>query len=164
MTFRLDSIRMGSVDAWQIARLLPLSIRRNLPYSYPVAAYPVTGYIIVVNGLLLGPVNSTGSYPVTAECSGPVLWKIKRGEVEGILGVFGLAEFAKIPHTLLCVLVIKSLLCCKVQLAGPPAYDSYLVDSASSHMLVSKIKPCMSKYKQLYSETANGSLNQLSFI
>ena len=24
----------------------------------------------------------------------------------------------------------------------------YLVDSASSHMLVSKIKPCMSKYKQ----------------
>ena len=25
--------------------------------------------------------------------------------------------------------------------------DSYLVDSASSHMLVSKIKPCMSKYK-----------------
>ena len=39
--------------------------------------------------------------------------------------------------------------------------DSYLVDSASSHMLVSKIKPCMSKYKQLYCETANGSLNQL---
>jgi hypothetical protein len=26
--------------------------------------------------------------------------------------------------------------------------ESYLVDSASSHMLVSKIKPCMSKYKQ----------------
>ncbi|KAF2478420.1 hypothetical protein BDY17DRAFT_258995 [Neohortaea acidophila] len=42
--------------------------------------------------------------------------------------------------------------------------DSYLVDSASSHMLVSKIKPCMSEYKQLYGETANGSLNQLSFI
>jgi hypothetical protein len=45
-----------------------------------------------------------------------------------------------------------------------PAHDSYLVDSASSHMLVSKIKPCMSKYKQLYSETANGSLYKLSFI
>jgi hypothetical protein len=29
-----------------------------------------------------------------------------------------------------------------------PASESYLVDSASSHMLVSKIKPCMSKYKQ----------------
>jgi hypothetical protein len=39
--------------------------------------------------------------------------------------------------------------------------ESYLVDPASSHMLVSKIKPCMSKYKHLYSETANGSLNQL---
>ena len=25
--------------------------------------------------------------------------------------------------------------------------QSYLVDPASSHMLVSKIKPCMSKYK-----------------
>ena len=47
---------------------------------------------------------------------------------------------------------------------GARAEDSYLVDSASSHMLVSKIKPCMSKYKQLYRETANGSLNQLSFI
>ena len=31
-------------------------------------------------------------------------------------------------------------------------------------MLVSKIKPCMSKYKPLYGETANGSLKQLSFI
>ena len=27
---------------------------------------------------------------------------------------------------------------------------SYLVDPASSHMLVSKIKPCMSEYKYLY--------------
>jgi hypothetical protein len=32
---------------------------------------------------------------------------------------------------------------------GAGAKDSYLVDPASSHMLVSKIKPCMSKYKQL---------------
>ncbi len=32
--------------------------------------------------------------------------------------------------------------------AGRPGHDRYLVDSASSHMLVSKIKPCMSKYKQ----------------
>ena len=28
-------------------------------------------------------------------------------------------------------------------------YGRYLVDPASSHMLVSKIKPCMSKYKLL---------------
>ena len=31
------------------------------------------------------------------------------------------------------------------------------------HMLVSKIKPCTSKYEHLYCETANGSLNQLLF-
>jgi len=28
-------------------------------------------------------------------------------------------------------------------------------------MLVSETKPCKSKYKPLYGETANGSLNQL---
>ena len=44
---------------------------------------------------------------------------------------------------------------------GGSMKDSYLVDPASSHMLVSKIKPCMSKYEHLYCETANGSLNQL---
>ena len=32
----------------------------------------------------------------------------------------------------------------------PGVEQSYLVDPASSHMLVSKIKPCMSKYKHLY--------------
>jgi hypothetical protein len=37
-----------------------------------------------------------------------------------------------------------------VMLCIPEQLDSsYLVDPASSHMLVSKIKPCMSKYKQL---------------
>ena len=41
------------------------------------------------------------------------------------------------------------------------SYLGYLVDPASSHMLVSKIKPCMSQYKLLYGETANGSLKQL---
>ena len=40
----------------------------------------------------------------------------------------------------------------------------YLVDPASSHMLVSKIKPCMSKYMPKQGETANGSLNQLWFL
>ena len=43
-------------------------------------------------------------------------------------------------------------------------YGINLVDPASSHMLVSKIKPCMSQYKLLYGETANGSLKQLQFI
>ena len=48
-----------------------------------------------------------------------------------------------------------SRLCCALSLrgvprlrGGSPGHDSYLVDSASSHMLVSKIKPCMSKYKR----------------
>ena len=39
-----------------------------------------------------------------------------------------------------------------------------LVDPASSHMLVSKIKPCMSKFTPSYGETANGSLNQSRFL
>ena len=38
-----------------------------------------------------------------------------------------------------------------------------LVDPASSHMLVLKIKPCKYQYK-LFGDTANGSLKQLSFI
>ena len=35
-------------------------------------------------------------------------------------------------------------------LPGQPLYGGYLVDPASSHMLVSKTKPCMSKYKCFY--------------
>ena len=37
----------------------------------------------------------------------------------------------------------------------------HLVDPASSHMLVSKIKPCMSEFKLFFGEAANGSLYQL---
>ena len=44
---------------------------------------------------------------------------------------------------------------------APLPHSSYLVDPASSHTLVSKIKPCMSKYNSLYGKTANGSLYQL---
>ena len=40
---------------------------------------------------------------------------------------------------------------------GPRWPRRNLFDPASSHMLVSKIKPCMSQYKQLNGETANGS-------
>src|SRR5688500_3571141 len=40
----------------------------------------------------------------------------------------------------------------------------YLVDPASSHMLVSKIKPCTSKFRPSEAETANGSIHQLWFI
>lgn len=41
-----------------------------------------------------------------------------------------------------------SPVCAVVGWRGRPSGIRYLVDSASSHMLVSKIKPCMSKYKQ----------------
>ena len=39
---------------------------------------------------------------------------------------------------------------CPLVEASVASEGSYLVDPASSHMLVSKIKPCMSKYKLLY--------------
>ena len=60
------------------------------------------------------------------------------------------------------VLVLRSEVDLGAQAASTTS--SYLVDPASSHMLVLKIKPCMSKYKHLYRETANGSLKQLWFI
>ena len=52
---------------------------------------------------------------------------------------------------------------CKQSCCLHGSYGINLVDPASSHMLVSKIKPCMSQYKLLHGETANGSLKQLSF-
>ena len=39
---------------------------------------------------------------------------------------------------------------CVLELVPFVLHHSYLVDPASSHMLVSKIKPCMSKYKHPY--------------
>ena len=48
--------------------------------------------------------------------------------------------------------------------AEPTETGGILVDPASSHMLVSKIKPCMSKFTPSYGETANGSLNQSRFL
>ena len=47
---------------------------------------------------------------------------------------------------------------------APRSLSCYLVDPASSHMLVSKIKPCMSKFTLSNGETANGSLNQSRFL
>ena len=42
---------------------------------------------------------------------------------------------------------VASLICGQPVGLAAVSEDSYLVDPASSHMLVSKIKPCMSKYK-----------------
>ena len=49
-------------------------------------------------------------------------------------------------------------------LGGMWIKKNILVDPASSHMLVSKIKPCMSKFTLSHGETANGSLNQSRFL
>jgi hypothetical protein len=43
--------------------------------------------------------------------------------------------------------------------ASPMAYDSYLVDSASSHMLVSKIKPC----KHISQDLLQNQTNHLKY-
>ena len=59
------------------------------------------------------------------------------------------------PNIELCKLLIVNETPFCLPKTGGRAYGarlgwegSYLVDPASSHMLVSKIKPCMSKYKQ----------------
>ena len=65
------------------------------------------------------------------------------------------------PHSVNCRLTSNdrsSMLSNNVKVI---AGTSYLVDPASSHMLVSKIKPCMSKFKRLHCKTADGSLYQL---
>ena len=49
-----------------------------------------------------------------------------------------------------CVGLLRGRNPSRVDQPGVGRPKSYLVDPASSHMLVSKIKPCMSKYKQLY--------------
>jgi hypothetical protein len=98
---------------------------------------------------------------------GPLFTEVELGP--GRAGVRHRARSSPAParmHNYFCPLVPRgSGLGRPLRRASPRCHHgSYLVDSASSHMLVSKIKPCMSKYKQSYCETANGSLNQLSFI
>jgi hypothetical protein len=96
-------------------------------------------------------------------CSGPDPGKFRGERWKSVSSGIGLALTAEPSHPSGVISVTNFFRAVKHGWPSP-AYDSYLVDSASSHMLVSKIKPCMSKYKQLYRETANGSLNQLSFI
>ena len=52
-------------------------------------------------------------------------------------------------------------LLCWIEFVFHCGWLSNLVDPASSHMLVSKIKPCMSQYKLQHGKTVNGSLKQL---
>ena len=100
------------------------------------------------------------------------LWETQWGQLNGLLVASCVRAVCPFKPGSPCVfpffvtlrLLSGGLPCARSLRRHAWVQDSYLVDSASSHMLVSKIKPCMSKYKQLYRETANGSLNQLSFI
>ena len=118
-------------------------------------------------GLLLGLLGGASVRFSALSHLSTELWGIQKGKADEVRGKPGSRRASSaISRASVPVPVTRDLFCPEIRAVGryPPAYDSYLVDSASSHMLVSKIKPCMSKYKQLYSETANGSLNQLSFI
>ena len=55
----------------------------------------------------------------------------------------------KLEWGLVQMAIVNFIIHC-LHLSNSHWFSSYLVDPASSHMLVSKIKPCMSKYKQLY--------------
>ena len=44
---------------------------------------------------------------------------------------------------------LRALAARRVTCGADVAKECYLVDPASSHMLVSKIKPCMCKYEQI---------------
>jgi hypothetical protein len=98
------------------------------------------------------------SYAGNAHRAAPVVWRTtswgtQYGQLDGLWG----PVVASAPWNLPVEVSTSSL---RNDSAVPPgagcpagvtpcwAQDSYLVDSASSHMLVSKIKPCMSKYKQ----------------
>ena len=71
------------------------------------------------------------------------------------------------PPTTVGVAAIHECLClwCKPEFAGILVdlltLCANLVDPASSHMLVSKIKPCMCQCKLQHGQTVNGSLKQL---
>ena len=88
-----------------------------------------------------------------------------------VVGIPTLSGLAPLVETLYCPRLWRAFGSCIIEPLKPKARGprlwaaavrlNHLVDPASSHMLVSKIKPCMSKYKLLYGETANGSLKQL---
>ena len=85
------------------------------------------------------------------------------------LAIQGLVNPGVYVRVVTCICA-KPQVCCMCCAGASHSHSTYnisssrssnLVDSASSHTLVSKIKPCMSKYKYFYFETANGSLYQL---
>jgi hypothetical protein len=89
VTFRLDGRLLGSVDDWQFARLLPQSIGRYLPCSYPVA----TG-----GRSPLGICKFHRSYSVVFVCSGPGPGEFRGERWKSVSSGIGLAEAAEPSH------------------------------------------------------------------
>ena len=78
-------------------------------------------------------------------------WCLARNDVVCTVGI--------VSTELLIALVVW--LCDVSNVSKTLSCHCYLVDSASSYMLVPKIKPCKSKYKLSYCKTAESSLKQL---
>ena len=133
--------------------------------------------VVWINGCFNHPNNKSYKHPIAQLLSRRWCWRARssggawarfRAKVltpERSSGTRQLRNWCKdaieIPHTQIANIKVVSTAKWWFPLL---LISSYLVDPASSHMLVLKIKPCMSKYKHLYRETANGSLKQLWFI
>jgi hypothetical protein len=100
-------------------------------------------------------------YPVKALAAGTVvsrtiLWGTQWGQLDGLRepvvafapGTCRLRHASASSYLVNCSALSLIWGSRRWSLTAIRRQDSYLVDSASSHMLVSKIKPCMSKYKQ----------------
>ena len=70
---------------------------------------------------------------------------------EGVGIQVDVGDHSTLPTSKVCSVRARSrFLSGRLHTAARTYPESNLVDSASSHTLVSKIKPCMSKYKRLY--------------
>ena len=152
---------MGSVGGWPLAKPTTQHLGVAAREGAPPGDSPRTGPPPAGGP---GHARPRPSWPPSVRGARSPLGNLDQGEAEARQGAYGRARPAggvsRGAHPSNSSLRRGP---CAARTAPVP-HDSYLVDSASSHMLVSKIKPCMSKYKQLYSETANGSLYKLSFI
>lgn len=91
-------------------------------------------------------VHLVGAYAST-------MWPLKHRLVSCIRNlmwawVFRDPAFALFKRSRFSKTIVRHVLACPC-VAGCVEEECYLVDPASSHMLVSKIKPCMCKYEQI---------------
>ncbi|KAJ9293613.1 hypothetical protein DTO271G3_7692 [Paecilomyces variotii] len=150
---------MESVDRWPLA-----SITAQIPGGRPSVVAAVRrrdrGRLPSFRGADAaagpGPVMGAGSGRLRADRPWRTQWgqlEWSRGPRGTSAGVVVAGRMSPLPTlTNLCPsggLVSRGGAWSFTGPASPRGYQGgYLVDSASSHMLVSKIKPCMSKYKQ----------------